>query len=292
VFAVTTLVAEFHPPSAPLPAHQLVFNAIGDADLSNPDLLSAARLLAGSSAPVINPPAKVMATARAANAARLGALPGVVTPKMVTLPRAAFGGHDIGTLLGGLDLAFPLLLRSPGFHTGQHFLRVDRSDDLAAAAQSLPGDALMVIEFLDTRGDDGLARKYRVMMIGGRLYPLHLAISTDWKVHYATAAMSDQPAFQAEEARFLEQMPDVLGERAMAALGAIEAALGLDYAGVDFALSAEGELVVFEANAVMNIIPPDASPQWDYRRAAVDRALGAARALLVERSASSVAADA
>ena len=293
VFAVTTLVAEFHPPSAPLPAHQLVFNAIGDADLSNPDLLSAARLLAGSSAPVINPPAKVMATARAANAARLGALPGVVTPKMVTLPRAAFGGHDIGTLLGGLDLAFPLLLRSPGFHTGQHFLRVDRSDDLAAAAQSLPGDALMVIEFLETRGDDGLARKYRVMMIGGRLYPLHLAISTDWKVHYATAAMSDQPAFQAEEARFLEQMPDVLGERAMAALGAIEGGVGPRLRRRGFrARAPRSELVVFEANAVMNIIPPDASPQWDYRRAAVDRALGAARALLVERSASSVAADA
>jgi len=35
----------------------------------------------------------------------------------------------------------------------------------------------LVIEYLDARGTDGNAQKYRVMMIGGRIYPLHLAIS-------------------------------------------------------------------------------------------------------------------
>ena len=43
-------------PSVPLPPHQLIFNAIGDADLCEPALEAAARLIARTTAPVINDP--------------------------------------------------------------------------------------------------------------------------------------------------------------------------------------------------------------------------------------------
>ena len=207
-----------------------------------------------------------------------------MTPKTVLLARAALVGPNAAGALAARGLGFPLLLRSPGFHTGRHFARVESADDLGGVVAALPGPALMAIQYLDARGPDGFARKHRVMMIGGNLYPMHLAIAADWKVHYATAAMRDHPGFQAEEARFLEAMPDALGERAMTALRAIQAALGLDYAGADFALGPDGEVLLFEANATMNIIPPDASAQWDYRRPAIERAQTAARSLLVDRA--------
>jgi hypothetical protein len=111
-------------------------------------------------------------------------------------------------------LPFPLLLRSPGYHTGRNFILVERAAELAAAAASLPGSDLLVIEYLDARGKDGNARKYRVMMIGGRIYPLHLAISENWKVHYFTSGMADKPDHRQEEARFLGDMPAALGNRA------------------------------------------------------------------------------
>ena len=79
-------------------------------------------------------------------------------------------------------------------------------------------------------------------------------------------------------------MPAVLGPRAMAALGYIAEALGLDYAGVDFALGADGALLLFEANATMVIIPPEPEPVWDYRRQPAARALAAAQKLLGEKS--------
>ena len=72
------------------------------------------------------------------------------------------------------------------------------------------------------------------MFIDGAAYPLHLAISGDWKVHYFTAAMVAEPAFRLEERRFLDDMPAVLGARAMVALSEIQAILGLHYAGTDF----------------------------------------------------------
>ncbi len=282
VFAVTAIAAEFF--DGPLPQHGAVFNAIGDVDVSRSDLLAAERLIAGSSAPILNHPAKVLLTGRAENAERLDALPGVVTPKTAILPRSDLEASDAIAALAGHGFSFPLLLRSPGFHTGRHFSRVDHAGDLAAAVAALPGPELMAIEALDARGPDGFARKYRVMMIGGALYPLHLAISPDWKVHYATGAMRDQPGFQAEEARFLADVPGVLGARAMAALAAIQNALGLDYGGADFALGPKGEVLLFEANATMNIIPPDASAQWDYRRPAIEAATAAARTMLVSRA--------
>ncbi len=284
VFAATTLVAEFHDQDRPLPPHGLIFNAIGDADLSSRDLIAAATLVAKSDAPVINAPSQVLATGRAPNAQRLGRIAGVKTPTVAVMSKDVLCGDGAPDHIAAQGVSFPLLLRSPGFHTGRHFLRVDTPDDLAANAEALPGSELMVMDYLDSRGPDGLARKYRVMMIDGRLYPLHLAASREWKVHYFTAAMRDDAGLQAEEAQFLNDMAGVLGPIAMAALTAIQSVLGLDYAGVDFGLSQTGELILFEANAVMTIVPPDASPQWDYRRAPIASAVAAARNMVVARA--------
>jgi hypothetical protein len=164
---------------------------------------------------------------------------------------------------------------------------VARAAELAAAVACLPGDALLAIEPLDARGADGRCRKYRAMIIGGALYPLHLAISPDWEVHYFSAAMADCAAARAEEAAFLADMPGVLGARAMAALAEAARRLGLDYGGVDFGLSPRGEALLFEANAGMVIQPPAAGPIWDYRRGPIAHALHAAQALLLERASAS-----
>lgn len=275
VFAVTAIYAEFFDPAQPLPKHALVFNAIGDADLCDEALSRAAAIIEHTKTPVVNPPERVRATGRADNAARLGKLPDVVAPNVRVLAKADFARAA---------LRFPLLLRAPGFHTGRYFSRVERREDLAAAVAALPGSELFAIDYLDSRGSDGMARKYRVMIIDGALYPLHLAISADWKVHYFTADMAANAAHREEERRFLEDMPRILGARAVAALHAVGRAMGLDYAGVDFALRGDGALLLFEANATMVINPPDPDPLWDYRRAPIQRALGAAKKLLLAKA--------
>jgi glutathione synthase/RimK-type ligase-like ATP-grasp enzyme len=284
VFASTTLVAEFYDSRQPLPPHRLIFNAIGDADLSHLDLTAAEALVAQSDAPVINSPAKVLGTTRAANAQRLAHIQGLKTPKITLMAKSVLADASAVDGLAAQGFTFPLLLRSPGFHTGRHFQRVETPADLAASADALPGGELMVMDYLDCRGADGFVRKYRVMMIDGALYPLHMAASRDWKVHYFSAAMRDDARLQAQEARFLEDVAGFLGPRAMEALNAIQSILGLDYAGVDFGLNDAGDLILFEANAVMTIVPPDASPQWDYRRGPIARAIAAARTMVVSRA--------
>jgi hypothetical protein len=274
-FAITMIYTVFCNPALPLPPHELVVNAIGDAELCNEALAQAKQLVVRVAAPVINPPALVAATGRAEIAQRLAGVPGVIAPTTTASSRLAILASDA--------LCFPLLLRAPGFHTGQHFHFVEDRAALTDAVAALPGDTVLAIQYLDARRPDGMARKYRVMFIDGALYPLHLAISADWKVHYFTAVMATNAACREEERRFLEDMPTVLGQRAMVALAGICAALGLDYAGVDFALADDGSVLLFEANATMAVIPPGPEPIWDYRRHAVEDVSLAVTRMLVRR---------
>jgi Tetratricopeptide repeat len=276
-FETAVLVAEYFDERTVLPPHRLILNAIGEADLCGLALDRARTVTTLSEAPVVNRPEAVLATGRNANARRLAGLPDLWVPKILELPRAVIDPPRLAAL------GFPLLLRAPGFHMGRHFSRVETADDLDDAVAALPGETLMAIEYLDATGSDGLSRKYRVMIVDGTLYPLHLAISPDWKVHYFSADMAERPDHRAEEAIFLADLGS-LGARAVAALERVRDVLGLDYGGIDFGLSAGGEILLFEANATMIAALPSADPIWNYRRDPAKAVRAAARRMLAARA--------
>ena len=274
-----SLVVEGYRAEMDLPPHHVVFNAVGDADRASDALRIAHTIVARSRAPAINLPDRVRDTGRASVARRLAAVPNVITPRTHAFARADVTPET----LAAAGFTFPLLLRSPGYHTGAHFAYVADAAALTAERERLPGAELLAIAYLDGRGIDGRHRKYRVLFIDGRLYPLHLAISTHWKVHYFSAEMHARADHRAEEARFLADMRAVLGERAVAALERITVTLGLDYGGIDFGVDADGRVLVYEANATMVVIAPPPEECFAYRRPAVARVIDAAHALVRTR---------
>jgi len=283
LFAVTALYADYFDPNSPLPEHDVVFNAIGDSDLCGRALTNA-EIIAGRCVwPLVNPPRLIGSTGRLAIAARLSALPDVVAPRMRLYARKCLEAPNASSVLERDGFCFPLLARSPGFHTGQNFIRVEHGGGLRDAVAQLAGSTLLAIEFLDAQGQDGLTRKYRAMFIDGQIYPLHLALSRSWKVHYFTSAMAQDEAFRREEDTFLSNMADAIGARAMRGLRQIQEILGLDYGGADFAIARDGRLLLFEANATMAMVPPPADTCWDYRRAPIARGIESARNMLFER---------
>jgi glutathione synthase/RimK-type ligase-like ATP-grasp enzyme len=284
IFQTYVLIVEFYSSSVVLPFHRLIVNGIGDADVRSQALTAAAKVLAQSPAPVINAPAHVFATSRCGNAQRLGRIPGVLTPRTAAFPRRQLESADAVEQLARRGFEFPVLVRAPGYHMGKNFVRIGAPSGLPAAIAALPGDELIAIQYLDGRGPAGNIRKYRVLTIGGKLYPVHLAIAAHWKIHYFSADMADRPEHRAEEARFLSNMAAVLGPKAIAALTRIQEALGLDYAGVDFGLNAQGEVLLYEANATMAAVRPDADPRWNYRRPAVERIYAAVQELFLARA--------
>jgi Tetratricopeptide repeat len=288
-FRTTVLVTEYFDPASALPRHDLVFNSIGDADLCREGLEAASVILTRTTRPVINQPARVLETGRVSNVERLRGLPNVIVPRIVTLPRQSLMGPQ-ADVVAGCGFAFPLLVRAPGFHTGHHFAHVSTPQGLADAVARFPGDEVWLIEQFDARDHEGLFRKYRAMFVDRTLYPLHLAVSRDWKVHYFTADMADSAENRAKDAAFLEDMAGVIGPSGVAGLERIRAALDLDYGGIDFAVDRRGDILFFEANATMVVYPPSPDPKWAYRRPAVEAVLTAVRTMLTERSVAARAA--
>jgi tetratricopeptide (TPR) repeat protein len=259
----------------PLPPHALIVNAIADADRCAPALQRAAQLVERARVPVVNAPRAVAATGRVANAARLAGLTDAVAPAARV---AGSGASEPRT--------FPLVLRTPGLHMGRGMIRVDDARAFARALAAAPQrDELIAIDYVDTRSPDGAWRKYRVMIVDGALYPLHLAIAHRWDVHYFSAAMAERADYRAEETRFLTDPRAVLGARAWDALGRVRDVLGLEYAGIDFALAADGRIVVFEANAAMTALAPDPDERFAYRGAASEAVAGALVQMFRRRSA-------
>lgn len=270
---IIKLVADELDMPVALPEYDYVFNGISDSDLNRHTLLSLlsrtsplAHVFVDGRKPVLNHPRRVLKTSRAENAHWLAANPGVRTPRIVSIERAEDPG--MSAFLLSRSFHFPFLIRSTGYHTGEHFLRVAGEAELEAACAALPGDELLGIEFIETRSADGFFRKYRMMCIQGALYPAHLAISDTWKVHYQRSLTPTRAAFRAEESRFLADPQAVLGGRAVEALEAIFTTLGLDYAGIDFALDQKGGVICFEANATMVVPLPGKRVADRYRRIA------------------------
>ena len=279
VFLVHEVFADAYDPSLPLPPHRLIVNGIADADRATAALSATSSILERTTAPVLNRPAAVSRTTRLEISRRFAHVSRLVTARTALLPRATLEGEAAQDALRAAGFRYPLLLRSPGHHIGQHFVKLDSPQQLPHAVRSLPGPHLYVIEYLDVRSRDGNFRKYRVFVIDGTLYPAHLAVSSDWKVHYFSSRMAESQEYRDEEARFLDAMPAALGEGAMQALGIVARELGLEYAGIDFALSPEGGVVLFEANAAMTVYAPPAGERWAYRNRPTQRIKDALRAM-------------
>ena len=254
-----------------LPAYDLVIDAIGACVDAGPALAAAERFVAGQTKPVVNDPRRVAGTARDALAATLAGIAGCTVAPVRRLTRDE---------LPGADLTVPLLVRPTDAHGGRDLERVDDAAALAEYARRVPAASYDAGPFVDYRSADGFYRKYRVMFVDGAAYAYHLAIDANWMIHYHRAPMAEHAWMRAEEERFLTAPGKALACRP-GVLRDVAAAIGLDYAGIDCTVLADGTLLVFEADAAMLVHDFDPQPA---KRAAYGRIRGALDALLARRA--------
>jgi tetratricopeptide (TPR) repeat protein len=264
-----------------LPDYELVFNAIGDQDVTGPTAAPVERFLRDCRKPLLNHPAAVANTARERIAALFAPLANVVVPQSVRLAPENFREQ----LLSQAGMRMPLLLRPSGSHGGKHLVKLASVEELNAL-QPWQADAYHATNYHDYRSADGHYRKYRIVFVDRRPLPYHLAIGDDWMVHYQTAGMLDAAWKREEEARFLADPAEAIGPLAMAAVDAIGRQLDLDYCGLDFSVLADGRLLVFEANATMLVHPEVDDEVLFYKNPYVQRIFDAFNAHLARLAAS------
>jgi len=268
------------------PQPDLIFNAIGDPDVAAPVLAPLLAFVDAAQVPVLNSPRAVARTARDCLPQLLGGIDGLVTPPVTRITDE----QEARACLA--QAGQPILIRPIATHGGEGLVLVDADADTGAdtdAEAALAGidwqsaPAFFVAPYYDYRSADGYFRKYRAIFIDGRPYPYHLAISSHWLVHYFSADMLGQADKQAEEARFLSDAEAVLGARAWQALEAVGARLELDYAGIDFALLADGRILVFEANATMLVRREPPGSELAYKNVYIATLEDAFRAMVQRR---------
>ena len=199
--------------------------------------------------PMVNRPSAVTATTRPLIARRLAHQAGVNAPHC-TLYRA--GRQTLAEHIAANGHSYPVLLRPPGRHGSVGLVRADDPEEVAAKTARLR--SCTVTDFVDFRSADGLWRKFRMVYAGDRLFRRHVLADEKWNLtREARAFMKQHPQLIAEEEEWINR-PVTLES------GSIEAramhqfrALQLDFGVIDCALPANGDLVVFEINACVQV---------------------------------------
>jgi tetratricopeptide (TPR) repeat protein len=196
------------------------------------------------------------------------------------------GVRAIGASIAGeaavRSVELPALVRPEDTHAGRGLSYVTTPEALDAHLRRFPATAYAVTPFVDCRSVDGYYRKYRVVLVEGRAYPYHLAISDRWMVHYQTSRMQDHVWMRREELAFLSDPASVFG-RWSEQTRAIARAIGLDYVGLDVARLPDGTMLVFEADPAMLIHDEDERGTFGYKRPFVRAIRDALTALLAAR---------
>ncbi len=279
-------VSAEHPLPDPLPAHDLLFVAIGEATGNQALLEQIAPRIANWPKPVINYPDKILRIARNRASTLLSPIDSVVMPITAridrkTLLQIASGERTTAEFLENDH--FPVIIRPLDSHAGRGLCKLDAPLDLHGYLQNMPEQEFYVSRFIDYSDQDGLFCKYRIALVEGHAYACHMAISEQWMVHYKNAGMIESADKRAKEAEFMTGFDAGFGSRHAVALQAIYERIGLDYFIIDCAETADGRLLVFELDNRGFVHAMDAVELFPYKPPVMKKLFDAFRAMLERR---------
>ncbi|MGE0723679.1 MAG: hypothetical protein AB7O45_04860 [Alphaproteobacteria bacterium] len=154
-----------------------------------------------------------------------------------------FGAYHVSDLR--LPDRYPVFIRRSDAHSGPatELLASRRKlqrilDDVRARAW--PIDAFVTVEYQDTRGADGRYRKYGVMKVADRIFPVQVLTADAWINKRGTAARWTPDVVAAELAYFRDNPHREAVEN-------VFRLAGMEYGRIDFGLT-EGRIQVWEIN--------------------------------------------
>jgi hypothetical protein len=251
---------------APLPDHDIAIVIASDSEDCRDALRKIDEAAARWPRPLLNPPELVCNLDRDKLHQLLRGIEGLVIPATVAVTRAqmadvARSGLSFADIAA--ELALPVIVRPRGSHAGVGLAKLD---DRAAIDRYLAArneQEFFVSRFVNYASEDGLFRKYRVVLVDGRPYACHMAIADRWDIWYLNAGMSDNAAKRLEEETFMRTFDFGFARRHQSALAGLADRIGLDYFTIDCAETTDGSLLIFEADntaVVHNMDPPSVFP--------------------------------
>ena len=257
-----------------LPAHDLIFTAVRQADENIPVLKLIEEHLAGRPEPVVNAPHRIPLLARETACTLLEEVPGLVMPPTVRVTRQGC------QRLVSEGAEFPIIVRPVGSHRGQDLRKLEAAAGIEEYLQASPASEFYVSRFVDYRGPDGFFRKCRIVLIDGQPLVCHLAISEHWMVNFVNSEMDKSAWKRVEEADFMAHFDQGFAHRHAVALSAIHDRLQLDYVVLDCSETRDGQLLLFEADCAAMVHANDPAELFPYKQPQMRKVFTAFRGLL------------
>jgi hypothetical protein len=262
---------------AAAPPHDAAFVAVAESSANQPLLAHIARVSQNWPRPLLNAPDKIARLTRDGAWSLLGDIEGAIYPRNRLVSRADLAGDGSGE-------PFPFIVRPLDSHAGEGLEKIDHEAALAAYLAAHAEPQFCVAPFVDYRGPDGLFRKMRIALVDGAPFPVHLAISPRWMIHYLNADMTESAAHRAEEARFFAEFA-LFARRHEKALAQLREKAALDYFLIDCAETQDGKLLIFEVGAAMIAHDLDCPQTFPYKSAPMRRLFEAFQRLILSRAA-------
>ncbi len=223
-----------------------VFNEISDPDTHKITLQKAEEFYQAisSQVPFFNIPSHVMRTSRDQIYQLLQGIEKLHVPKTIKIqPRSSQEIHDIIKKEG---FQYPVIFRQAGNHGGIGTIRVD--DEIEQFyAFPLDGRDYYLTQFVEYV-EDGLYKKYRLIVVDGKVYLRHVKISSGWMVHHKSQIKNPEKLQQISAKCFTSNTESI-----QEVVTKIYDHLRLDYFGIDCNIDKDGNLLVFEINPSMSV---------------------------------------
>lgn len=269
-----------------LPEHDVAIIALSELERNRETLQLINSMVEDWPRPILNLPDALLNLGRDQISQRLQNLPGLDVPINAIVSRDQLAylclhPTELPQLLS--DAEFPLIVRPLDSHAGNDLACVEDSEALLNYLEATAGDLFYLARFVDYRSEDGQFRKYRIMLIDGEPHLAHMAISDHWMVHYLNAGMLDSESKRQEEADTMAAFNHNFARRHQDALKQIHQVSGLDYLGIDCGETLEGDLLIFEVGASMNVHAMDPVDIFPYKQPQMQRLFAAFESMLLRQ---------
>lgn len=289
-----TLQTLYIAPNLPLPAdipeHDIAMVAISELDRNLSCLPLVEQLLPRLKSPVLNKPMYIARLGRDLISMQLQNITGLSMPLTLRVAQNvllnAVNTDDLSTAIGQ-SINFPIIIRPVDSHAGKDLAKVDSSDALQQYLASCHCDEFFLAPFIDYRSEDGSYKKYRIMVIDGKPFLAHMAISDDWMIHYLNAGMIESAEKRFEEAQAMGYFDRSFAIKHKAAFAELTQKIGLEYYGIDCAETQQGELLIFEACASLNVHAMDCSKTFPYKKPQMKKIFDGFHQMLLRKAAES-----
>jgi hypothetical protein len=253
---------------AALPDHDVAIVIASDSEECRDALDIIEQAAARWPRPMLNPPRLVCNLDRDKLHRLLRGIEGLDIPATIGVTRSQLSEVAQSKLLFAeiaAELLFPVIIRPRGSHAGVGLAKLDDRAAIDRYLATRPEQEFFVSRFVDYANEDGLFRKYRVVLVDGRPYACHMAIADRWDIWYLNAGMSDDAAKRLEEETFMRTFDIGFARRHATALAAMAKRIGLDYFTIDCAENKRGELLIFEADNTAVVHNMDSPAVFPYK---------------------------